>query len=121
MISIHPIFKQSRAGQIKDLHEIEHKARCLEGVEEHHVTDAAVGDGWRVHRDVVLVAPIVHTFRIVDHLTHPADHLGWCPHHSLLPLLHHHLVQDGRQPFLEHHLLARHNETSAAATLQWLT
>ena len=91
-------------GALRDLNEIEDKARRLERVEEHHVTDATVGDGWRVDRDIILVAPVVHAFGVVDLPAHPVDHLGRRPYHSLLPLLDNHLVKDGRQSFLEHHL-----------------
>ena len=70
-------------------------------VEVDHVTDRPVDDGRREDGNVILVAPVVDAFGVVDFFPEAMDHFGGRPIDALLLLLLHHLVQNRRHEVLK--------------------
>jgi len=61
------------------LDDVQLEAAALVGLEVKHVPNRAVGNGRAEHRNLVLVAPVVHRLFVVDFLAQAVDELGRSP------------------------------------------
>ena len=60
--------------------DIHHEAGMAKRVEEQHVTETAVSQGWTEHGDVILVSPVIYRVLMINLLPQPVDNLARGPH-----------------------------------------
>jgi hypothetical protein len=70
-------------------------------MEVEHIAERAISDGWAVDRDIVLVAPVVDTLRMIDLFPQTMNQTRRSPACAIVDLFISDGVENWSQPILE--------------------